>query len=245
MDITKILQDLFGETDSVWANLLGLLPASASSMVTKVLPFVGLFVCAVLLLFGKKIMPVVKVAFCFVAAFFASEYWLIPLISPLVSKLFTITPVIGYAISAVLAIVAAILSKFIFALLYVGGIGGGVFFALYSGMIISKPIAGISIKGNYLVCGAAAAVVVVLAILLRNLIKKLGTAAVGAYGIVAITVNSVLPAGLYEKVVQKIADLIKFSDANALATYVSLALVGIFALIGFIIQCKTNRKYKF
>lgn len=233
--IKEIIQGMFGKEDSVWSELLALLPSSAGKLVGMVLPFVGLALCAILILFGKKTLPFFKVVVCFVAGFFATEYFLIPLLQEKLNIGFLQNAIVGYAISAVVAVLCAFLAKFIYILAYAGAFGGGVFAALYLGLVVTK-LGSIEIKGNYIIAGVAGVVVAVLAFLLRKFIEKLATAGVGAVGLYLILTRNILGAATYEK-------LIGFLPAN-LQGYVKFVVIGVLTIVGLIVQIKAAHKYK-
>ena len=232
--IKDLVSAWFGKEDSIWSGILGLLPKQIGNLVSQFIPYVGIVLCVFLLFLGKKILPFVKVSVCFVAGFFASYYWLVPLVIKAVPQLPEIG---GYAVAAVIGIIAAILSRFIAILLYVGAAGGFGFILIYNDLLeMSGKLGGITLEKNVLISIASAVIFIVIALLVRKFIAKVATAAIGAYGMIYIVVQSVVGAAKWEEIL----------DMTPVKNHaiVGMALAVLLFFAGLLVQIKTNRKYK-
>ncbi len=245
MNIKNIIDGIFGAENSVWASLLATKPVDQfGSMIENFIPFVLLGVCVLLLFFGKKLVPLWKVLVCFFATFFlvltpfsvfgaSNDNSVIGFIDSAIGGALTKTPILQYAVAAVLGVVVAILSKFVSILVYVGGFAAAGYFVVAGGALDKIVTLADNIK-TFVAIGAAV-VLAVLAILLRKFIAKFLTAAIGSYGIFWILVNKIIGAEAYQDMIGKIG-----VNSNV----VGAAAFVILFFIGFLVQIKTNRKYK-
>lgn len=171
----------------------------------------------VVALFGKRMFGLLKFLGGFEAGFVVGVVFLAP-------KL-TFLP--AYVIGAVIGLVVALLMKFLYYVILVGGVGYGVYYIAFSAAIL--PVVFNFTKGNLLFSAVAAVVAVVLVLVLRKWFEMLGTALAGAYVLTyALTF-------VYD--VRTIGFLSAYGD---IPLYVVMGLV---ALVGFIVQVKTRKKY--
>lgn len=188
------------------------------------LPLAFLLLSLVETFAGKRLIGFQKFVLCFVLGF---EYGVL-----YVSNLLDSIVVIDHWIAGlVIGIIAALLSKLVYFLAYVGVIGYAVYFIAYTGNYIPAEISAFTVN-NMVYALVAAGVVVVLALILRKWIEMIGTAALGAWGVF------------------KCVDwLVGFNSIEAIAQnydmimYIAVAVIG---LIGLVVQFKTRkRKYSF
>ena len=188
------------------------------------LPLVILLLSLVETFAGKRLLGFQKFALCFVLGF---EYGVL-----YVSTLLDSVVVIDHWIAGlVVGILAALLSKLVYFLAYVGVIGYSVYFIAYTGTFLPPEVSGFTV-GNMVNSLVAAAVVVVLALLLRKWIEMIGTSALGAWGVF--------------KCVEWLVD---FNTIEAIAQNYDMIMyitMGVLGLIGLIVQIKTRkRRYSF
>ena len=170
--------------------------------------------------FGKKLLGLQKFL-AFLAVGFACG---VVLVAPLLPA------VPGWIIGAVVGVVAALLCKFLYVIAYIVGVGYSVYLLAYP-LVLNF----VGAEMQMIVAAAAAAVAIVLALLLRKWLEMLGTAALGGYCL-ALSIDSLL--------VQLVGggfDRIKLT--HEYADIIVLAITGVAALIGFIVQVKTRRRY--
>ena len=167
---------------------------------------------------GKKLFGLQKFIAFFAVGFVAGVCF----VAPLVHSFFANALIVGL----VVGVIAALLYRPIYFLGYVGGIGFVTYYVLYNALVLPAAIT-VYTKGQLVVSIVAAVVVVVIALLLRKWLETLALAGIGACGIwysisLALTVcQIVLP---YQN-------------------YIMLAVVGIFTLVGFVVQVKTRKRY--
>ncbi len=213
-------------------NLIGILEDVFQYLPAIILVAVGLLI----LLVGKKILPVLKVLFYFIVGFVAAYQLLTPLICQLFSM--EVTETISLIVGIVVGIVAVLLFKILTFLLVVGVFGGGAgvgaYFLIENVPAIKDLVSGVQYL-NYIIAGVVGLIVLLIAWRLLRFIEMLLTSVAGAaimtYGVV------------------KMYDFCAALDWGTLAlgsftvAYSFLAVAGVLALIGFIIQVKTRSYY--
>ncbi len=172
----------------------------------------------VLVLFGKKILPVVKFAGLFLIGFGAGVEYLAPLV--------TFIP--EWVIGLVIGLVAALLCKIFYYVLVIAGVGSIAYSAFFGGQLGIEAIDGI-FKGNTVFSLIPAAVAILLVVLLLKWFEMLATAAYGAW-MVAFNLHTVFP-------------YLELDFVANIQEYVFLGLIALIALIGFIVQVKTRKRY--
>lgn len=166
--------------------------------------------------FGKKLLGVQKFLACFALGFAAGEMYIAPLITDF-----------GIAIPAwisgvVIGLIAALLCKFIYWLAVVLAAGYSLYFLLYTDMLFALP------EPKQIIAAVAALVAVILVLVFLKFFERLGTAVLGGY------LSAVL--------------LMKAVDFSFLPFDVSITkwvLLGVIALLGFIVQTATRSRRKY
>ncbi len=201
-----------GKVEALWDKLW--------DMVSVIHPFVAYILLAlalVELLFGKRLLGLQKFIGMFALGYAATVVYLVPVLADLIPALADF----GWIVGIVVGIIAILLRKVLYILLYIVAFAYIPYYLVYSGSIVA------SIGGSLIFAGAAAGVVVVLALLLRKWVEMLGLSALGAF-----CITKVLDVKL------GVIDMIPFDGM-----IVGLAMVGVLTLIGFIIQVKTRKRY--
>lgn len=191
---------------------------------TFTLPLAFLVLALIETFVGKRILGFQKFVVCFILGF---EYGVL-----YVSNLLDSIVVIDHWIAGlVIGIIAALLSKLIYFLAYVGAIGYAVYFIAYTGTYLPAEISAFTVD-NMVYSLVAAGAVVLLALILRKWIEMVGTSALGAWA-----------------VFKSVDMLVNFNSIEAIAQnydmimYIAVAVIG---LIGLVVQFKTRkRKYSF
>jgi len=201
-----------GKVEALWDSLWG--------MVSVIHPFVAYILLAlalVELLFGKRLLGVQKFLGAFLLGYAATVVYLVPVLA----DLHAVFADFGWIVGIVVGIIAILLRKVLYMVVYIVAFAYIPYYLVYSGALVA------SFAENMIFAGAAAAVVVLLAILLRKWVEMLGLSALGAY-----CITKVLDVKL------GVIDMIPFDGM-----IVGLAMVGVLTLIGFIIQVKTRKRY--
>ena len=198
-------EHIVGVTEWINTTLAAVLPF---------LPYILLGVYAILLLFGKRLFSLVRFIAFFLAGFVLGVYYL----APIVIGYFASIP--AFVVGIVVGLLAAVLGKLLYYVAYSVAVGYSVYLLCVSGMVIAE------IAGNYLVGAIVAGIALVLALVLHNIIERLGTAFLGAYGILGIV------KGWY--------DFTTLVPGYEWA--VMLGATAVLALIGFAVQQATRKK---
>ena len=198
---------------ALWEGLMGLI-----SVVLPYMTYILLALCVVETFFGKKLFGLQKFLLFLTVGFTAGIQYVAPLITGLL-------PIPEWVVGLVVGIVCALLCKFLYFVVYVVAAGYSVYMIAYSGAYLSF-VTNFT-KGNLIIALVCAAVAVVVALLLRKYIEMLGTAALGAWGVVT-----------YVKAIYDFTALVPGSEA-----LVGLIAFGVIALIGFAVQVKTRKRY--
>lgn len=194
-------------------GLLSNVPAMAVTGVLLVLSLIQVF-------FGKKLLGFQKFIACFAVGFAYGVVFLAPFVD-------TVFQMPHWISGVVVGAIAALLCKLVYFLLYIGAAAYSVYFIAFSGTILPEVTA--FTKDNMIYALIAAVVAVVLVLVLRKWIEMLGTSTLGAW-CTFLCVDAL--AGL--------------STMEALASsydIVKWVAIGVIALIGFIVQVKTRRRY--
>ncbi len=138
-------------------------------------PFILIGLCLIVGLFGRRLSALIRVIFLFAVGFIASVYWLVPFVT-------LYAPAIpGYVVGLAVGIIAACLSRFIYDAVYIGCIGFDIYNICFTGMFLVELTA--MTKGNFTVSFIVAAIVVVIALLVRKYLEMILTSAVGGIGL--------------------------------------------------------------
>jgi hypothetical protein len=199
----------------IWEKALGFLQP-----VMPYMAYILLGLGVIVALFGKKLLPIAKFLGCFVIGFAAGVLYL----SPLVDKIWVIP---SWIIGLIIGVIAAVFFKIIYVLLVAAFAGYGMYFICFNAAVL--PQVTVYTAGNWIYSLIAAAVAILIVFLLLKWIEMLGTAFLGAW-LATVSLNTAF----------KFMDLSFIQNFNV---YVFWAIVAIIALIGFVIQVKTRRRY--
>ena len=185
-----------------------------------IFPIILLVLSAIELFFGKKLMSIQRFLLCAAAGYGIG----VVIISPMINNVF---PLPDYVSGAVIAIVMAVLCKYIYFAAVAVAVGYSAYIACINPAVI--PVA-LPTHGNLIISLVVAAVAILVVFLLLKYVEMLGTSVLGAFCITRIVI-------------------IHFFDYRTLAFLanfawiVDIALIALIALIGFIVQIKTRKRY--
>ncbi len=199
----------------IWDKITGWLEVVAPYM-AYILLAVGLIVA----LFGKKLLPIAKFLGFFLIGFGAGVLYL----SPVVDKVWAIP---SWIVGLVIGVIAAVFCK-IFYYLLVALVSG---YAMYSVCYTAGVLPAVTkfTEGNLLYSLIAAAVVILIVLLLLKWVEMLGTAFLGGY-LFTVSLNTAV-------------NFMGLDFIQNFKTIVFWVIVGIVALVGFIVQVKTRKRY--
>lgn len=178
------------------------------SLIRGYLPFSAIFILVVSLLVctcGRKLLPLVRVILFFAVGYGVSSVLITPLHAELPEVIMHVT----------LAAIAAVLSRPLCFIAYVGTAGGAAFLWVYSGMLIS------AVARNIPVAIFVAIIAIILALYFRAYTEMLATSMLGALG-AACAAELLLPDGM-------------------LASPIRIFTVLFLAVIGFIRQTRVKK----
>ena len=199
-------------SESVWA---------AIGVVVPFLPYIGIALALIVAFAGKRLFSVLRFLAFFSFGFVLGVHFLTPLISVPLPMIPT------WVIGLVTGIVAAVLSKLLYFLAYIGVAFYAVYYICLNGTVI--PAIAPFTQGNYIVAIVAGAVAVVVVLLLRKFIEMLGTAMLGGWGVASVVLG-----------IWNYTALPVFVGREWLGVLVATLIV---ALVGFVVQFKTRRRY--
>ena len=138
-------------------------------------PLIVICLCFVVGLYGRRLSDILRFVLLFAVGFVASVYWVAPIVKGFV-------PVIpAYAIGLAVGIFAAVMSRFIYNVVYIGVIGFDTYNICFNAIFLVE-ITSMT-KGNLAVSIGAAVVAVAIALLVRRYLEMVITAAAGGIGI--------------------------------------------------------------
>ena len=219
----KVCDGFFNEKIAgIWEKLWNMV-----SMIHPYVAYILIALGAIELLFGKRLLGVQKFFGMFFIGCGATVAYLVPLI-PLegVGKY-------AWIIGLIAGVVAILLRKFLYMVLYIGAFAFIPACVLYSGTIGALA----SFKGNLVIAAAAGAVIALLAILLRKWFEIWGLSIFGAWAIVAVLDRPKYGIQIVDMICGKVSFL-----ANQ-PVVVGFVLLGVLALVGIIFQTKTRKRY--
>ena len=203
------------EIEAFVKELLVNVPGVAVTAALLVLSLIQLFA-------GKKLLNFQKFVACFVLGFAYGVVFLAPLVE-------TVVPLPYHWISGVVVgVIAALLCKPVYFVGYVGAAAYAAYFVCFSASVLPELTA--YTQGNMVYSLVAAAVAVVLVLIFRKWIEMIGTSVLGAW-CTYLCVDT-LAGGL--------ANIEALAPSIDIVMWASIAVV---ALIGFIVQVKTRRRY--
>ena len=138
-------------------------------------PFIIVCLGLIVGLFGRRLSDAIRFLLLFAIGFVASVHWVAPIIQGFVPA------IPAYAIGLALGIFAAVMSRFIYNVVYIGAIGFDTYNICFNALFLAELTA--FTKGNLPVSVGAAVVAVVIALLLRKYLEMIITAAAGGVAI--------------------------------------------------------------
>ena len=187
----------------------------------SIVPYVLIALCIAVAFFGKKMMPVIKFSAFFVLGFVLGVYY----ITPLLNDIIAIPPWVS---GLVIAIVAAVLYRFLYFATYAVAVGYSVYILCYSGFYLAPEVEYTS--GKALVSLVIALAAVVLAFILMKYVEIVGTSLLGGY-LVAVVLRGL------------IYDYRELGFLESTPWLGALVITLVIAIPGFIVQLKTRRRY--
>ena len=184
------------------------------------LPLILLALCLVELLLGKKLLAVQRFIACAVVGYCAG----VLAISPLINKIFALPE---YISGIVLAIVAAVLSKYIYHAAVAITCGYSAFVLFYTDSVIKGSF---PTQNNLVICIIIGLAFALLVCVLHRFAGMLITSLIGSYLITRVVISF-------------------FYDYRALAFLngngwiMTLIIVVVLSTVGFIVQYKTRTRY--
>jgi hypothetical protein len=183
--------------------------------------FIACMVLALILaFFGKRIYGLLKFLAGFAGGFVVGTAVLAPMVSFIPENW-------RFAVGIVVGLVVALLVKVLYYVVVIVGVGYAAYFCAFSATYI--PAVFNFTKGNALYSAIVAGVAIILVLLLLKWLEMLGTAALGGYGFALSLAN-----------VYNICTISFLSNMGDIPHFV---VMGIVALVGFIIQVKTRKRY--
>ena len=156
----------------VWDGLMNLIQPIYAAV-----PYILILLSLIVAFFGKKVMPVLKFVFFFVIGFALGVHFITPLLGRVVT-------VPGWVCGLVIAVVSAVVYRFLYMASYAIACLYSVYILFYSGFYISPVIEHTTARALF--CLGIAAVAVILAFMLRKYLEMLGTAMLGGYLVAVI-----------------------------------------------------------
>ena len=197
----------------------------AKNFLEGVLPFAWIIPAVLALLSliqvfaGKKLLGLQKFLASFVAGFALGAAYVTPLISDLGVALD------DWIVGLVVGVIAALLCKLVYFLAYVIAAGAAAYTLCVSGIL--PEVVSVYTK-DMIVAIVVAVVAIVLALVLRKLIEMLGTAVLGGWTL-ALSIEAIIVALM--------------PQYGALESWLILVIMGVAALVGFIVQVATRKRY--
>lgn len=184
-------------------------------------PVIFIALAFILLMFGRKLASPIKFITLFCVGYVLGAFYITPLITPFL-------PVPAWVCGIVIAIVSAVVYRFVFYVLYSVAVLFTVYNISYSGFMLGEGAE--HSDGKAIISLIIAAVCVILFFVLYKYLEMLLTAAVGGL-IIADTVRFMI----YDYTT------LEFMQPNGwIAT---LIIILIFTAVGFVFQYKTRRRY--
>lgn len=204
------------DISNIWNGMMAAIEP-ARSMIMTVLVVLSVVVA----MFGKKMIGFLKFLFFFIVGFAIGTHLLATLIPADVN-------IKAWLIGLIIAIVAGVLYRFLYIVLYSVTVGYGAYILLYNGFFISESIS--FTVGRALVCLAIAAVVLLFAFLFKRFVEMIGTAALGGW----------LASSIFAKQIYDFTQWGIFGNARWVAILIPTLII---AILGAFIQIKTRRRY--
>lgn len=211
-----IVNQILGNADV--ASIIDLVKSYANKLPVIALAAIVIVLGLIETFAGKKLFGLQKFL-AFLAVGFAAG---VVFVAPLVANFAALDARI---VGLVVGVVAAILYRPLYFVCYVGGLGFATYYILMNGLLLPEAVTAYT-KGSLIICIVAAVVVAVIALLLRKWIETLALSALGAY-VVYYGINMLVK---------------HFVSGMQLAPLAMYVILGVFTLVGFIVQVATRKK---
>ncbi len=150
----------------IWEGIMNVI-----TPVFKIVIAVLIGLCLIGTFFGHRLMAVIKFAFFFIVGFVLGVHFLAPIIP--------VVKIPAWIVGLVVALVSAVLYKFLYYVLFAGAIGYSSYILCYNFFFITPAPAYTPTRA--IVCALVSVGVVILALVLRKYVEMLGTAVICAY----------------------------------------------------------------
>lgn len=194
---------------------------NALSSISAYFVYILLALCLVEAFFGKRLLNLQKFLACFIVGFACGVHYL----SPFVDKVFVMP---SWITGLVVGLVCAVFCKIIYIIAVALAAGYGTYVVAFSGSIL--PSISKFTKGNLIFSLIAAAVVLVLVFLLLKILEMLGTSFFGAWGAVKC-LNTAICFMNWSWLAGKTGVIVYWSA------------IGVIALLTFLVQWKTRKRF--
>ena len=201
----------------IWDVALGFL-----NPVIFAIPYVVILFLLTTAFFGKKMLPVLKFITFLVVGFVLGTHLIPPLLADAVD-------IPGWICGAVIGLLAAILYRFIYVVLYGASTLYCVYIACYNAFFIAKAAADYSLD-KAIVSLVVAVGVTVAAFFLQKYVEMVGTAALSGF-LIALTVKNL------------IFDYSTVEFIGAYSWIITLAIMLLVAVPGAYVQIKKRKRY--
>jgi hypothetical protein len=208
----------FNDTVASHADM-GMIMDMIKSFATFI-PYIMMAAMLLMAFFGKKLLPVTKFVSFFAIGFGLGVYFIQPLVEDIVS-------IPAWISGLVVGILAAIICRFLYVIFFAVAVFYGVYTACYAGL--GETLANFAFD-KALIFMAVAAVAVILAFILRRFVEMLYTSALGGYVLAGL-----IAANLY--------DYTTLSFLSGIEWVGTLVVTVVIALLGFVVQVKTRKRY--
>jgi len=204
------------EMQSIWSTVNDFI-----SPIVTFLPYILIIAGFLVAFFGKKMGGLVKFLGFFFIGFVIGVQFLAPVIPPEV-------PIAPWIVGIVVAVVAAVMSKFLFVAVFSVLVLYSVYRVCYHGFFLDHQVEFSS--GKALTALAVAAIILILALILFKFVEMLMFSLFGAW-----MVTSGFALG--------IIDLGNVPNLGSNSWILEVSVIGVIAILGFIVQVKTRRRY--
>lgn len=204
------------DVQGVWQALMTLISPIYTSVVV-----ILIVCCLIAAFFGRKIISVLKFFLFFVAGFFLATHFLAPLLPSQID-------VHACIIGLVVALVVAVLAKFLYAILYFVFFAYGTYASVFFVLLLNPAESYSNTKA--IVCLAISVVVTVLAFVFRKYIEMTVTSVLGAWAAVVLFAGNIHNFSAWPL----------FAGREWVGIFVATVIL---ALLGLLVQVKTRRRY--
>lgn len=201
---------------NIWSALMSVL-----NPIISYVPYILIALCLIIAFFGKKLLSVLKFVASFGAGFVCGVHFIGPLLMPLVN-------VPTWVCGLVLAVIAAVLYRFIYDVAFAVSVVYCVYVLCYTGLSMRDGAEHTDTKA--VICIAVAIGVTILAFILKKYVEMAGTAILGGY-----LISYIIRCMIYD---YKALDWLQDAPWAGAA-----AITAIIALPAFMVQYRTRQRY--